>query len=204
MTLDLDRSILSVRIGQKPYYFRVEDDTLKLSITPINPDPHNFFSTNPPQIKSYLYRMILYSGFLPKRIISFLRKDDDNIRKMMQVNEKLILEIAKELRAKNLDHVFLIFHPHWPGVSRLDSESDWRDPFLRKLLHENNIPYIWSKDLIRKDTTSDKPSFSDYIISGDGHPTAHFTRLIAEEIKRYVLENSRNYRAIGSNKMVIE
>lgn len=188
MTLDLDRSILSVRVGQKPY-FRIEGETLKLDGTPINPDPDDFFSANPPQIKSYLYRRILFGNYLPKRVVSFLRRDNDHIRKKIQVNEKIILEMVRELRVNNIDYVFLIFHPHWSGVSTLDSESDWRDPFLKQLLHENNVPYIWSKELVRQDTTGDELSFEDYIIPDSGHPTSHFNRLIAEEIERYVLEN---------------
>jgi hypothetical protein len=108
MTFDLDRSILSVRSGQKPY-FRVEDDTLKLSGLPINPNPDKFLATNPPQITSYIYRRILYD-YLPSKTVSFLRQDDDRLNQKKLINEKIILEIIKELRAKNIDFVFLIFH----------------------------------------------------------------------------------------------
>lgn len=188
MTLDLDRSILSVRTGQKPC-FLIEDSKLKLRDIPINPNPAIFFTTNPPQIKSYLYRRIIHSNLLPKQIASFLRRANDYISKKMQVNEKIILEIVKELRTNNIDYVFLIFHPHWPGVSVLDNETDWRDSFLKQVLHENNIPYIWSKEVFKQDSMDGKYSYDDYYISSNKHPTTHFNRLIADEIKKYTLEN---------------
>lgn len=188
MTLDLDRSILSVRTGQKPY-FLIEDSKLELKGIPITPNPDIFFATNPPQIKSYLYRRIIHSNLLPKQIASFLRRDNDYISKKIQVNEKIILEIVKELRTNNIDYVFLIFHPNWSGVSTLDDETGWRDSFLKQLLHENNIPYIWSKDLFKQDSRDGKYSYDDYINPGIGHPTTHFNRLIADEIKKYTLEN---------------
>lgn len=188
MTHDLDRSILSVRGGQKPY-FLIEDSKLELRGIPINPNPDIFFTTNPPQIKSYLYRRIIHSNLLPKQISSFLKRDNDYISKKMQVNEKIILEIVKELRTNNIDYVFLIFHPLFPGVNTLDDKTDWRDSFLKQVLHENNIPYIWSKDVLKQDSMDGKYSKDDYIIPENGHPTAHYNRLIAEEIKRYTIEN---------------
>ncbi len=189
MTFDLDRSILSVRTGQKPY-FLIEDSKLELRGIPINPNPDIFFATNPPQIKSYLYRRIIHSNRIPKQITSLLRRDNDYyISKKIQVNEKIILEIVKELRTNNIDYVFLIFHPHTPGVSTLDDETDWRDSFLKQVLHENSIPYIWSKEVFKQDSKDGKYSYDDYIIPDNGHPTTHFNRLIAEEIKKYTLEN---------------
>jgi hypothetical protein len=61
MTLDLDRSILSVRTGQKPYFF-IDKGKLALDEQPITPDPNVFFYNNKIQIKSYLYRRIIYSN----------------------------------------------------------------------------------------------------------------------------------------------
>ncbi len=181
MTFDLDRSLLTVRSGQKPY-FRVEDDELILKGMPINANAEEFFSNNPPQIRSYIYRRILY-GYAPKATVSVLRNDQERINGKKAINEKIIQKAITELRAKELDFVFLIFHPNWPGKSTLSSESDWRDPFLRKLLQENDVPYIWSKELFQQDTQG--KSF----MLRDGHPNSYFNQLIAEEIKRYTLEN---------------
>jgi hypothetical protein len=45
------------------------------------------------------------------------------------------------------------------------------------------MPYIWSKELFWQDTKG-----KAFMLS-DGHPTSYFNSLIAEEIKRYALEN---------------
>ena len=56
MTHDVDRSTLSVRIGQKPYFEFVGGE-LVLRGPPINSDPNDFFAKNPPRVPSYLFRL---------------------------------------------------------------------------------------------------------------------------------------------------
>ncbi len=202
MTLDLDRTVLSVRSGQKPY-FQMENGVLTLKGVPINPDPHDFFIRHPPQITSYVYRRILYA-YLPDEAVSILRPNQARIEEKKAVNEQIVLEIIKELRENDLDFIFLIFHPHWPGVSTLDSESDWRDPFLRTLLEEQNAPYIWSKDVFKQDSHNRTFSFADYIELENGHPTPYFYQLLAAEIKHQVLATSMPEQNIGINSQEIE
>lgn len=189
MILDLDRSILQIRGGQKPY-FRIEEGMLKLKGVPINPNPEEYFTDNPPQIKSYIYRRMLY-GYLSGEVIEYLRPETNRVDEKKAINEKIILEMIKELRNRDIDFVFLVFHPHWPGVNTLNSESDWRDAFVKQSFEENDVSYIWSKELFRQDSKDKDFSFADYIIVGNGHPTSHFNQLIAEEIKGYVLEASK-------------
>jgi len=192
MTLDLDRSILPVRVGQKPY-FVLDNDKLELKGLPINPNPEIFFSTHPPNITSYLFRRLLYGNLLPKEIASFLRRDKEHVRKKKEVNQRIILEIVKELRNKGIDYVFLIFHPHWPGVAALDEgETDWRSSFLMEILDRHQIPFIWSKTIFKQDRRKNNHSYEDYINPGHGHPTTYFNKLIADEIKNYALKNQNS------------
>jgi hypothetical protein len=187
MTADLDRSILSVRIGQKPR-FRIESDTLTLEQTPIYPNPDDFFTENSPRIRSYLYRRILFANFVPNGLRSFLRRESARTNEKMQVNEKIILEAVRELDARGIDYVFVIFHGNWRAVGTIDSEGNWRDRFLKKLLEEHEIPYIWSREIIRAASQDSGTSLEDYFVPHDGHPTTHYNTLIAERIKRLVLE----------------
>lgn len=188
MTLDLDRSVLSVRLGQKPY-FEIENEVLQLKGVPINPNPNEYFTDNPPQVKSYVYRRILY-GYMPQNFIAWVNREESRITYKKKLNSKIILKIVKEMRDRDLDFVFLVFHPHWPGVSTLDGESDWRDPFLRELLEQHDIPYIWAKDIFRTDIQSrDDFTIDEYIVRSNGHPTTYFNELVAAEIKRYVMES---------------
>ncbi len=91
------------------------------------------------------------------------------------------------LERRGLDYLLLIFHPHLPRTSRLD-ENDWRDAWLRNLLDELDVPYIWTKDLFRRDASTEPLAFERYILPDNGHPTTYFNELIAAEIKRHVLQ----------------
>jgi hypothetical protein len=192
MTLDLDRSILSVRGGPKPF-FSVENNMLKLHEKPIYPDIESFYSNNKPQIISYFYRRVLYSKvakkLIPDQLISYLKKENYYKRKKVQINKKIMIEIIKELKARNIDYVFLIFHQNWiRGFGKLnENDTDWRSTFIRHILDENNIPYIWSKDIIFQDMKTENLALSDYFIK-DGHPNAYQRKLIAQRIKEFALK----------------
>jgi hypothetical protein len=133
MTLDLDRSILSVRDGPKPF-FTVENNMLKLHEKPI------------------------------------------------QINKKIIIEIINELKARNIDYIFLIFHPpSIRGIEPLNENiTNWRSSFIRNML-DNNITYIWSKDVILQNMKTENLSMSDYFVKG-GHPSAYQRMLISQKI----------------------
>lgn len=184
LTVDLDRSILSVRTGQKPY-FLLEDGALRLAGVPINPNPEEYFSLNPPDITSYLYRLLAYNTHLPRGLSRFLTGEEGKTRRKTAINEKIILEAERELKARHIDHVFLIFHPptSLKGV-------DWREPFLKRLFEENDISYISSIDLIKKDITKTGLPPEEYFQAGNNHPTSRYNSLVAQAMKKYVLTRS--------------
>jgi len=190
LTTDLDRSILSVRTGQKPYYV-IKGDSLQLTNVPINKNPKDYFDNNPPQIKSYLFRKFLYgkTNFLPKKLTSYLKKEKEYTNKKITINEKILLDVVNTLRNNNVDFIFVIFQFLEYGIDNWgeEGENNWRNVFLKGFLEKNNVPYIWTRDLIKNDTTYDKNDIPKYIIPGDGHPTTHFNLLIAKEIKKAVL-----------------
>lgn len=64
MPTDMDRSLLSVRTGQK-LYFTEEGDSLKLNGIPIDSVPDHFFEENQPQITSYLLNRFTHSKLNP-------------------------------------------------------------------------------------------------------------------------------------------
>jgi hypothetical protein len=76
-----------MRDQPKPY-FRIEDEQLQLRGTPVTLTQEEFVSANPPQIRSYLFRRVLFSGHFPKQIRSFLRsvpigKDISKLKKIV-------------------------------------------------------------------------------------------------------------------------
>ena len=104
-----------------------------------------------------------------------------------------MLEILNELTSRKLDFIFLIFHPDQVrGVGNLNENvTDWRSTFIRDILDESNIPYIWSKDIILQNMKDENLSLNDHFIPGDGHPTTLQKELLAERIKEFVLNSER-------------
>ncbi|MEM6268444.1 MAG: hypothetical protein AAF998_03360 [Bacteroidota bacterium] len=185
LTTDIDRTILSVRTGQKPY-FALEADTLKLRGYPIYEDAEQYFAEHPPEITSYLYRRFVYSDLnvLPYRIRKRMTGKDYWIEKKQAVNEALIKRVAEDLRAAEIDFVFMVFHFEDDMMSP-NSEDNWRDQFFKRVLAENDIPYIWTKGIIRKHRQAHPENSHDaYIIPGNGHPTTLYNTLISAEIAR--------------------
>jgi hypothetical protein len=184
LTEDLDRSILSVRTGQKPY-FTLENNQLNLRGIPIQENSRLYFENNPPEIKSYFFNRITHA--IPREVCPDLWDNQTVINRKKAINQRIINEIIKELKGHNIDFFFLVFHGMWKGITTLDFKDDWRDPFIKKVFEENNIPYIWSKDIYKRDNINRKNSLLKYFIPGDGHPTSYNNKLIAEEIKKRVI-----------------
>ena len=175
MPTDMDRCMLSVRTGQKPY-FTNEDGTLVLKGVPINPKPEAFFKENPPAISSYLY-----SRFLHSSLNGFIHENENDKRQIIcDLNEKIILKADSELKSLNVDYVFMIFD------NLYNEDGDWRSEFLLKLLSRNNIPFIYTPELIFADQDFPVYDYKHYCILGDGHPRSHYNRIVSEEIKKYV------------------
>jgi hypothetical protein len=192
LTTDLERTILPVRTGQKPYY-DLEDEQLVLKGLPIDSVPTHYFEENPASTRSYLFSLFLHSklNFLPYRVSTWFTEKEKSIEKIQKVNGLLIKHLAAELRAKDIDFVFLIFHFEDDMMSP-KSEDNWRDQFLKKTMADNQLPYIWSKAIIREHRKAHPDNKHEtYIIPGNGHPTTLYNQLISDEIKRIALENPR-------------
>ena len=191
MTSDLDRSLLKVRIGQKPWYDPMAD-TLVLKGVPVDSSADHFFENHPPKIASYFLNLLNYSplNFLPEKIRDSIQGENERQKQVISLNEKILNETLKYLQAKEMDFVFLIFHFVKPGDAIFDprEENNYRDNFLREFLTKNQVPYIWSKDLIREDTDEMAFDLTRYIAPDNGHPTSYFNTLIAAQIKKYAIE----------------
>ncbi|MBI5739931.1 MAG: hypothetical protein HZA16_04340 [Nitrospirae bacterium] len=198
MTLDLDRSCLSFREDPKPF-FTIENDVLKLHEKPVYSTAESLFSNNKPQITSYFYRRVIYSKvakkLMPDKLISYLRRETYFREKTKEINEKIMLEIIKELKSRNLNYVFLVFHPNWiRGTGPIkDNPIDWRDTIIKQILTEHKIPYIWSKDIIFQQMKNGK-SVADLFVD-DGHPTGYQRTILSEKIKEAVLNSNKNNEA---------
>jgi hypothetical protein len=186
MTEDVDRSVLSVRIGQKPY-FELRDDALVLSGVPVGADPAAFFAAHPPRIRSYLWRLALHLRWVPPPVRDWVTGEDAKTARKIDVGRRLLEAIIDELDRRRLDYVFLVFHQYWAKVMSLERE-DWRDAMILGVLTAHGAPFIWSTSVIRADAVRRGRRYVDYFIPGNGHPNVAQNRLLAVEIARRLRE----------------
>jgi hypothetical protein len=189
LTQDIDRTTLSVRIGQKPY-FELVDGELVLQGVPINSSPETFFAKNAPTIPSYLFRLWVQGNGWPQQVRQYF-KGLDHIKNMkMKITEKLLLNIIYELRKRHLQHVFIIFH-----LDRAVQDVnwlDWQEDLIESVLRDNHEPYISAKEVVRQHLRKHNGTIDDYYIQGDGHPTALQNKILADVMKKVVLDAIRD------------
>ncbi|HOW58762.1 MAG TPA: hypothetical protein PLO78_03440 [Candidatus Omnitrophota bacterium] len=101
---DLDRSILTIRGGAKPY-FLISKNTLTLQGTPLNQDPDQYVKSHPPQIKSYAFR-IFWRGILSQ--IPDLERGFSKEEQKKAINSKILERIKKYVFNSNT--LFLSFY----------------------------------------------------------------------------------------------
>lgn len=188
LTFDIDRSVLSFRIGQKPR-FSIVDDALALEATPIYANAEEHLLDQPPRAVSYLYRRAVFGDFLPPKIAATLRREEHFRRRKIEISRAILSAAVSELRARGLDFVFLVFHGERPTDNSLFDGTDWREEFLRDWLVANSVPYIWSKDVAAEDQGTRFAPPARYIDPESLHPTEHFNRILADEISHHVLRS---------------
>ena len=179
MTFDLDRSVLSVRIGQKPY-FAVEGGELELRGVPIDSDPEAFFDAHPPRPGSYIWRRL-------SRLLWRAGMDgsERSRAKKKAVNGAILDAAVRELEGRDLDYTILVFHAR--KAFRL--APDWRSAWLRSVLDEHGVDYLWSYDIWKREA-GDRP-IDDLFDPRNVHPTSFANRILARAIADRVASVAR-------------
>ncbi len=170
MTFDLDRSVLSVRIGQKPY-FTVKGGELELRGVPVASDPQAFFDAHPPRPGSYLWQRL-------SRLLWRAGTDgtERTRAKKKAVNGAILDAAIKQLEARGLDYTILVFHAR--KAFRLG--PDWRSSWLRSVLDDHGADYLWSYDIWSREA-GDRP-IDDLFDPGNVHPTTLANRILSRAI----------------------
>jgi hypothetical protein len=189
LTQDIDRSTLSVRIGQKPY-FELVDGELVLHGIPIESDPNVFFVKNPPTIPSYLFRLWVQGNGWPQQVRQYFKGIDRIRYRKMEISEHLLLNTIYELKERQLQHVFVIFH--LDRAVQDVNRTDWQEDLIERVLRNNHERYISSKEIVRQHLHKHNGTIDDYYIKGDGHPTALQNKLLADVMKKVVLDAIRD------------
>lgn len=183
LTLDLDRAIWPVFVGQKPY-FKIDNSRLILSGLPIEKSPADYFSSFPFYWGSYLlqYFRSFQVGYSPYKVTN---EHKERVREMA---EHLIKNSILEMRKQRLDFIFLIFQPDNFGESgiRLSEEQDWRLKVIADTLKSMNAPFITTQSIVGEYYGTDSFNTKDLFIAGDGHPTHLQNQLIYEGLNRQI------------------
>ncbi len=166
LTHDLDRSVLTVRLGQKPY-FEVIGGELELRGVPVESRPEDFFAVRPPRIGSYLLRRLGRFS-----VIRRLRGDRSQERKK-QVGGAILDAVFAELEARRLDHTILVFH----NRASFPEGSGWRATWLQAQLDGHGADYLLSYDILRREA-GDVP-LDELFAPANAHPTSLANRIFA-------------------------
>ncbi|MFH1742415.1 MAG: SGNH/GDSL hydrolase family protein, partial [bacterium] len=180
LTTDLDRSVLTVRSYQKPYY-KIENDELILHGVPINMNPEEWLEQNPPRIYSYLgaflFRRLCLLGSEGVRIEQFYRRNEKK-----RINGRIIEEVVKECREKKMPLLFVVFYTQYELRKTL-----WREIFLKEEICRWNVPWIDTKDVLLAAANNDVTKIAEYYLRNlhlNGEANGIVARAIADRVKK--------------------
>jgi hypothetical protein len=174
LTTDLDRSVLSIRTGQKPW-FALRDGALELRGVPIDPDPERFVAGQPPRIPSYFAALALRQGRLAigggrGAELGYKREEKQAI------NRRILEELVAETARRDLPLFFVLFYE--PGELR---RSGWRESFLREELARLGAPYLDTKELFLR-ARERSQIVAEFYRTTDAHPSSAGNLLVAEAV----------------------
>ena len=193
-TLDVDRSMVSLRSGApKPYFTLGEDDSLVLhgiDGIPINTTPadwlQNWHDENPPRIPSYAW------AFLSKQLDTFRTGGDwldttlvkDEIEAL---NGHLISEMVNTAQKENIPIQFVIFYTR----RELDS-TYWRETFLLEHIESLGVPLLDTKPLLIEMAQNRDEPLDSYFLPDGAHTNEIGNRFIAEALAIQLEANLEN------------
>lgn len=181
LSADMDRSMLKMRDGQKPY-FTVADTGLVLNGTPITLGNEGYVEENPPEIWSYLYRKV-------RTLVSDTHKDDQAkgdayAEEIKALNGRIIEDAVEFLEKSGNEYFLLLFHTDHFGW------KNWRMKFIRDKFTELKVPYIGAMDVRYFKVNPWDYNSGDLVLPDNGHPTTLGNEFVAEAIHQYIRDSS--------------
>jgi hypothetical protein len=181
LTEDLDRASRQIFVGQKPF-FKIEKGQLVLSGVPVDPDPHHFFATHPPEINSYLFKLFTHGG--PEAAPT--AHDLDHFEYTKKIGRAILHAAIDDMKRRRLDFIVTVFVGNWDYAGDIlgRDEDNWRLQTIVSVLDEENVPYIVTKKVLRDDMVKNHIiDPREYFRPLDGHPNDQQNALIYEAIK---------------------
>ena len=171
LTTDLDRSVLSVRSGPKPYF--KFNDTGELSVQSAHIQENRaYFETHPVQPLSYLATYLRIN--IPRHWAVWVKKEPWNCKvdQKKKINAALFQRLKKSCETWDIDCSLIVFH----APERLHLRNDWRNQLIQDQAKALEFPLIDSAESLN---TQSNPSL---LYGPDRHPNASGNRIIAEQI----------------------
>ncbi len=179
---DLERAVSASTWGIKPY-FTVCGGLLQLHTEHLGTGLEEFFKSNPPEVRSYLFRLVKYNRLIPEPVASWLRGTEQERARIKEVNREIILKFASDLRKRGIKHVFLVFE----HAKTIVSPPDWRLVFLVDMFRENGIPFMLTRDAVIQKEGSQDFDWQRYCLNKRStHPNYLYNRLVASMIRDWV------------------
>lgn len=179
LTVDLDRSLLRFRTGQKPQ-FVFQKGELTLAGLPIYPNPERWIVKNPPHIQSYLF------AFLRRKWELMHAPNELEVTRLQnekrKLNEKILDLFCSEAEAEHQPKVFVLFY----NQIELGYEG-WREKFLKNYFDGHGLVFIDTKKLLLDELALHQtPTESWY--DSEGHLNEKGNELVAVEMARVLKE----------------
>lgn len=189
LTEDIERSGLPLRVSLKPYY-EMEGDSLVLRGVPVSIPVDSFIKEHPPEIRSYLWRRLIFGtghSWMPESIDRRLKGTTHYYEQKSALNAAILDKVLAELKTLDCDYFFLVFQRMgFAGVQ--DPNDQWRVNMIKDWLDRNQVPHFFTGPILDADSKATGRPYGFYAIEGDGHPTTEGNRVIGEFIKTEVLK----------------
>ncbi|MFH1737727.1 MAG: SGNH/GDSL hydrolase family protein [bacterium] len=175
LTTDMDRCVLSIRTGQKPY-FKLIDNELVLSGIPVHSRPNAWIKENPPQIRSYLCALLIQKLRMFSRHGNWFESSYKREEKQ-QLNSRIIQEVIRICRKESLPLMFVLFY-----TQNELGKNGWRAGFLKEIFSRAGVPYVDTEAVFIEAAQRLSCDISDFYMPRDGHPSELGNTVVAEEI----------------------
>ncbi len=176
---DIDRCYLPMRTYPKPFFTIGReregegghgDGEVVYHAAP-HLTPLDFIAANPPAIRSYLWRYILFG--LPNisgHTLHSWSGHGDHVEQKKRIALYLLDKDISLLEGAGVDYFFFLFHG--PVAAREDVH-DWEDGFLREYFRARDVPFIASDEYLRKAQQEEGAELLDYFFT-EGTALSHY------------------------------
>ena len=167
---DLDRTVLTVRTSQKPYYLVDDNAELRLGGVPIQRDQATYFQNSSLRLKSFIL------AFLNQRLVG----SDLKVSLKQRIGSALLSQFITDAQDENSGLAFVIFY----SKSGLQTAS-WQESFLLTTLSRSNARVIDTKPHLLKYLAESGATIPSLYTPGGHHNNAG-NRVIGDAILEYL------------------